>query len=147
MTTDRDGADDFANLEESLTQATQMAAIFDAELQRMRISMETTNASVGSLSSSVSRGLRKAFDGLVLDGMKLSDAMQTVSMSIINATYSAAIKPVTDQLGGIIANGLASFGAVGFANGGAFSQGRVMPFAKGGVVTGPTTFPMRGALA
>ena len=31
-----------------------------------------------------------------------------------------------------------------FANGGAFSQGRVMPFAKGGIVGAPTTFPMRG---
>ncbi|MEO0831533.1 MAG: phage tail tape measure protein, partial [Pseudomonadota bacterium] len=25
-----------------------------------------------------------------------------------------------------------------------FSQGRVVPFARGGVVTGPVTFPMRG---
>jgi lambda family phage tail tape measure protein len=32
-----------------------------------------------------------------------------------------------------------------FANGGAFAQGRVMPFAKGGVVSSPTSFPMRGA--
>ena len=31
-----------------------------------------------------------------------------------------------------------------FAQGGAFSQGRVMPFADGGVVRGATTFPMRG---
>ena len=31
-----------------------------------------------------------------------------------------------------------------FANGGSFSQGRVMPFAKGGVVSAPTPFAMRG---
>lgn len=30
------------------------------------------------------------------------------------------------------------------AKGNAFSGGRVVPFAKGGVVTGPRTFPMRG---
>ena len=30
------------------------------------------------------------------------------------------------------------------ATGNAFSQGRVMPFAKGGVVAQATTFPMRG---
>ncbi|MEC7300348.1 MAG: phage tail tape measure protein, partial [Pseudomonadota bacterium] len=29
--------------------------------------------------------------------------------------------------------------------GGAIAQGRVMPFADGGVVRGPTAFPMRGA--
>ena len=33
----------------------------------------------------------------------------------------------------------------GKADGGAFTQGRVMPFAKGGVVSAPTYFPMRGA--
>ncbi|NHX22069.1 phage tail tape measure protein, partial [Escherichia coli] len=31
-----------------------------------------------------------------------------------------------------------------FENGAPFSQGRVMPFASGGVVTGPVAFPMRG---
>ena len=30
-----------------------------------------------------------------------------------------------------------------FADGGSFTQGRVMPFANGGVVNGPVTFPMR----
>ncbi len=32
-----------------------------------------------------------------------------------------------------------------YANGGAFAQGRVMPFANGGIVNGPVFFPMRGA--
>ncbi len=31
-----------------------------------------------------------------------------------------------------------------FANGAGFAQGRVMPFARGGVVSQPTMFPMRG---
>ena len=33
-----------------------------------------------------------------------------------------------------------------FAAGGAFSNGRVMPFAKGGVVASATQFPMRGGM-
>jgi lambda family phage tail tape measure protein len=32
-----------------------------------------------------------------------------------------------------------------FAQGGAFTQGRVIPFATGGVVSSPVMFPMRGA--
>ena len=35
-------------------------------------------------------------------------------------------------------------GVAGFAKGGAFVQGQVMPFARGGVVSQPTAFPMRG---
>jgi lambda family phage tail tape measure protein len=31
-----------------------------------------------------------------------------------------------------------------FENGAPFSHGRVMPFANGGVVSGPVSFPMRG---
>lgn len=37
-------------------------------------------------------------------------------------------------------------GALGFAKGGVFAGGRVTAFATGGVVTGPTPFPMRGGL-
>lgn len=130
-------------LEDSLGGAGAMVARFDAELVRMRTSMAQTQASVGTLSSSISRGLRRAFDGLVFDGMKASDALRTVATSMVNATYSAALKPITRQLGGLIGSGIAGIGAAGFARGGAFTQGRVTPFAKGGVVSGPTVFPMR----
>ena len=57
--------------------------------------------------------------------MKLSDAMRTVAMSMSNAAYSAAVKPVTDHFGGMIAQGV-----------GSLVQG-VLPFAKGGVVSSP----------
>ena len=36
-------------------------------------------------------------------------------------------------------------GALPFAQGAGFVQGRVMPFASGGVVSTPTHFPMRNA--
>ena len=61
-----------------------------------------------------------------------------------SATYSAAVRPATGRLGDLVSTGLGLFGASPFADGAAFAQGRVMPFARGGVVTGPTAFPMRG---
>lgn len=131
-------------LETSLNSAGNMVSVFGSELRSMQKNMEQTGASVGALSSSISGGLRRAFDGLVFDGMKASDALGLVAQSIMNATYSAAIKPVTSQIGTMIAGSIAGLGAAAFADGASFSQGRVMPFAKGGVVTGPTTFPMRG---
>jgi phage-related minor tail protein len=134
-------------LEDTLVGAGDMVAAFDGELRQMQTSMATTQQSVGQLSSGISRGLRGAFDGLVFDGLKLSDALKNVANSIVNTTYSAAIKPVTNHFGGLLAQGIEGFigGALPFAKGGSFSQGRVMPFAKGGVVTSPTHFPMRGA--
>lgn len=135
-------------LEAQLGSSVSMVAAFDGELARMRETMVFTGREVNTLSSGISGGLRKAFDGLVFDGMKLNDALKSVANTIVDTVYSIAIKPVTGALGGLLAQGVAGVMGAGmpFANGGAFSQGRVMPFAKGGVVSSPTGFPMRGGM-
>lgn len=140
-------ADQAAALEQSLGGAAMIAASFDAELARMRESMAFTGKEVNSLSNGIGRGLRRAFDGLVFDGMKLSDALKSVAQTMSDTVYSVAMKPVQQALGTTIAQGMNGLlgGLFPFEKGGAFSQGRVMPFAKGGIVTSPTTFPMRGA--
>ena len=135
-------------LEAQLGSSVSMVAAFDGELARMRETMVFTGREVNTLSSGISGGLRKAFDGLIFDGMKLNDALKTVANTIVDTIYSIAMKPVTGALGGLLAQGISGVMGAGmpFANGGAFSQGRVMPFAKGGVVSSPTTFPMRGGM-
>ena len=134
-------------IEKSLSETTSMASAFDAQLRLTRSTLSDTARDLGKLETGFSSGLRKAFDGLAFNGMKLSDALTSLAQSMSNTVYNAAMKPVTDQLGTLLAGGLNSLvsGTVPFANGGAFSQGRVMPFAKGGVVSSPVTFPMRGA--
>jgi hypothetical protein len=145
-----DGLDGLSNqaaaLEKSLGGAEAMAAAFNGELGRMRDSMVFTGREVGQLSTSIGRGLRGAFDGLIFDGMKLSDALKSVAQSMADSVYAVALKPVQNALGGAIAGGMNDLlsGLFGFAQGGAFAQGRVMPFAKGGVVSQPVSFAMRG---
>ncbi len=133
-------------LETTLGDAKAVTAAFDAEMRRMQATVSDTGREVGSLSRSMSRGLRGAFEGLVFDGAKLSDALKGVASSMVGAAYNSAVNPVAKGLGGALSNGVQ--GLVGsllpFAKGGSFAQGRVMPFANGGVVSGPTTFPMRG---
>lgn len=144
--TDRDGLDELGDraeaLEDSLGAAAGMAAGFEAELRRIGGTLASTGQDVAMLERGLSKGLRRAFDGLAFDGLKLSDALEGIARSMIRSTYSAAVKPVTDHVGGLIARGLG--GLLPFADGAPFSQGRVMPFAKGGVVSGPVAFPMRG---
>ncbi|MEX0367956.1 MAG: phage tail tape measure protein [Ruegeria sp.] len=148
--TDREGFDDLQERGEALGgalgDAASMAAAFDGHLQRVRAAFEETGKDVATLERGLSGGLRKAFDGVVLDGMNLSDALDVLKNSMIRTAYSAAIKPVTDHFGGMLANGVGSLvqGILPFADGDSFSQGRVMPFANGGVVSSPTMFPMRG---
>jgi hypothetical protein len=146
-----DGFDDLsqqaAELEKSLGGAEAMAGAFNDELSRMRESMVFTGREVGTLTNSIGRGLRRAFDGLVFDGMKLSDALRDVAKSMADSVYNVAMRPVQNAVGGAVASGINGLlsGLLPFANGGSFAQGRVMPFARGGVISSPTTFPMRGA--
>lgn len=133
-------------LENALGGAESVVSTFEGELSGMRQSMLYTSKEVKSLSLSIGGGLRKAFDGLAFDGMKLSDALKGVAQSMVNAAYNTALKPVQDGLGSAIAGGMNALvsGILPFEKGGTFSQGRVTPFARGGVVSSPTTFPMRG---
>jgi phage-related minor tail protein len=133
-------------LEAQLGSSVSMVAAFDGELARMRETMIFTGREVNTLSSGISGGLRRAFDGLIFDGMKLQDALKSVARTIVDTVHAIAMKPITGAVGGLLAQGISSVmgAAMPFASGGAFAQGRVMPFAKGGVVSGPTTFPMRG---
>ncbi|MCB2110657.1 phage tail tape measure protein [Albidovulum sp.] len=133
-------------LESALQGAGQMTAAFDQELQQMRQSMIFTGREVDSLSKSFGGGLRRAFDGVVFDGMKLSDALKSVAQSMADSVYNVALRPVQNAAGGAIAAGLNDLlsGLFPFARGAGFAQGRVMPFARGGVVSQATAFPMRG---
>lgn len=130
----------------TLAETGALVSGFDAELRRMSASLSATGKDVQTLEKGLSRGLRRAFDGVVFDGMKMSEALRGVARSLSNTTYSAAMKPVTDHVGGLISQGVGVLvqGILPFANGAPFSQGKVMPFAQGGVVSGATTFPMRG---
>jgi phage-related minor tail protein len=141
-----DLGDGLDQLERSLSGTVGMASSFEAELRRINQTFSATGRNAARLEASLSRGVTRAIDGVVLDGMRLSDALRTVADSMIQTAWRAAVKPVAGHLGGMLASGVSSvFGGISpFANGGAFTQGRVMPFARGGIVDGPVTFPMRG---
>lgn len=161
---DIDEIDDFDRqvdaLAGSLAGAQNVASTFAGELAQIRTTMADTSRQVTTLSNGIGRGLRGAFDGLLFDGMKLSEALSKVGQSMLSSAYASAINPVTKHVGRIMGSGIeAAIGAampfadgggfaqgrvMPFADGGSFAQGRVMPFARGGVVTGPTMFPMRG---
>ena len=101
-----------------------------------------------SLSRSMSTGLRRAFDQAVFGGEKLSTVMKNLALDMSKSVLNSALAPVQQAIGGglnsAIQGGLSSLFSGMFANGSAFSAGRVRAFAKGGVVNNATAFPMRG---
>ena len=102
----------------------QTRKLIDAE-QRRKSMMET-------IEGHITNGFMAMIDG----SSSVEDAFKGMLRNILLEIYRQQIaKPM--------ASGIMKL--FGFADGGAFSSGRVIPFANGGVVTGPTTFPMPGA--
>jgi hypothetical protein len=137
-------------LEGRLGNTTTLVAQFDGELRKVQGSLASTGAGAAKLERTLSRGVARAIDGLVLDGGRLSDALHSVADTLVQAGWRAAVKPVANHLGGLLTSGV---GAVlgkfsPFAAGEASVKQQVKPFAKGGVFSGgavvsaPTLFPM-----
>ena len=141
---DLDG--EVAALDENLGAATEMAAVFNAEMARVRATFQGTGHDVAALDRGISRGLNKAIRGAVIEGDSLSEALRNMANSMISSAFNSAVRPVTDHVGGLLSQGIGNLmgGLFAFEKGGSFASGRVQPFASGGVVNGPTMFPMRG---
>lgn len=137
-----------AELEARMGASTEQVAAFDSGLADMGRSLIDTNRELAGMSRALGSGLRRAFDGVIFDGMRLSDAMRGLGRSISDAIYAAAMRPVQGALGGALSSVIGGLmgSVLPFANGASFAQGRVTPFAQGGVVSSPVAFPMRGGV-
>ncbi|KRS12039.1 tail protein [Roseovarius atlanticus] len=149
---DMDGLDELdlqvAALDENLGGATQMAAAFNGELARVRETFAHTGQDVKTLERGISRGLNRAIRGAVVNGDSLSESLRNLANSMISSAFNSAVRPVTDHVGGLLSQGIGSIfsSILPFEKGGSFAQGRVQPFASGGIVSSPTAFPMRGGM-
>ena len=134
-------------LSAALAELQGLAGGFASEMSEAARAMKEMDVETRRLSRSLGSSLRTAFDRAVFGGAKLGDVMRGLVGDIAGKTLNAALKPVQNSLGAGL-NGLVGslVGAFGFAQGGAFSAGRVRAFARGGVVDGPTLFPMRGGV-
>ena len=124
------------------------AGAFQRELEGVQGSLKATGREATGMSGSVSSSLRRAFEGVIFDGKRLSDALAGVGRSISSSVLNQALAPVQGALGSVVGKGVQSIlgGVLPFAKGAAFGAGRVAAFARGGVVDGPTQFPMRGGV-
>lgn len=132
----------------SLSDMRGLAAGFADEVHSATRAMQRMDRQAVGLSRSLSSSLRSAFDRAVFGGAKLGDVFRDLAGSIAGRSLNAALKPLTNAIsggiGGLFTNLVGSAtSALGFAHGSAFSAGRVRAFAQGGVVGGPTLFPMR----
>jgi phage-related minor tail protein len=88
--------------------------------------------------------LSTAFDGLALKGRGLTDVVRGIGLSLSKVALDAAFKPLGQAFGNAFTGALASAGASGvaFAKGGTLGAGTPVPFADGGIIASPVTFPL-----
>ena len=133
-------------LSAALAELQALAGGFADEMAEAARAMKEMDAETRRLSRSLGSSLRTAFDRAVFGGMKLGDVLRGLLADLAGDALNAALRALQNALGAGVGGLVSSLvGAFGFANGGAFSAGRVRAFARGGVVDGPTLFPMRGA--
>jgi phage-related minor tail protein len=138
----------FAGLETTLGGLEGVAAAFQRELAGVQSGLRDTGREATGMSRTVAGSLKAAFEGVIFDGKRLSEALGSLGKSIASRALSQAVAPVQNAVGSGLDRGIQSLlgGLLPFARGAAFSGGRVSAFARGGVVDGPTHFPMRGGI-
>ncbi len=137
-----------AGLQGTVSGLEAVTGTFRSELEGVQGSMKAAGREASGMSSTVSSSLRRAFEGVIFDGRRLSDALAGVGRSISSSVLSQALAPAQGAVGSMLGKGVQSIlsGVLPFAKGASFGAGRVAAFARGGVVDGPTHFPMRGGL-
>ena len=117
--------------------------------------LEKVEARNKEVAETIAGSMGQAFEDITFGTKSVSDAFKNMANEIIKELYRIY---VVKQITGMITRAIS--GPVGlpinsgsmnpinagqFAMGGAFYNGQVVPFASGGVVNSPTTFPMAGS--
>lgn len=100
--------------------------------------LKTQMQDLDRLAESVGTRLVTAFSGAATQGKNLSGVLKGLALSLTRMALSQALRPLSAALSGLTGKLLPN------AAGNAFGDGRVIPFAKGGIVNSPTLFAMRG---
>jgi phage-related minor tail protein len=118
--------------------APTITVVFDADIAPL----EQQLAEAAKLGTRFGNTLSTALVDVSLRGKGLSDTLRSLTLRLSEIALKAAFKPFTDSIGG----GLASLfsGGFAFAKGGVVQRAMPVPFASGGIISSPITFPLAG---
>jgi phage-related minor tail protein len=101
-------------------------------------------AGLDNLGKEVGSAIAGSFKDAIREGKDLVGTLKDIGLKLSDIALNAAFKPVEKFLGSVFDNMFSGFmgGLLKSADGNVFTQGDVVPFASGGLVTRPTFFPM-----
>lgn len=127
----------------SMTSAAAASGVYAANLAKIADQQERAARSARQFGDTAAG----AFEGAVFSSGKLSDRIEGLISGLTRAVFNILVtQNLANGIAGFFGGGAGVGGSTGgqFAKGGAFSHGNIVPFANGGIVTGPTFFPMSG---
>ena len=114
-----------------------------AEIAASTDQLKSSLDGIGALGDQFASKLVSAFDQVAVKGKTLDATVKSLALSFADLALKAALKPLTSDLGGIF-NQMLSGLTGGSSSGASGSGGLPVPFAQGGVVSSPVTFPLGG---
>ena len=135
---------DLSNLNEQLKKGVLSQKKWNAAVQELLDKYSALPAVVEKVNNA-QKNTKKTSDEFGISAkLWANDLAQGLAQAIVNAEdLGDALRNIAKSIAGSFLQKLIG-GWIGglFANGAAFQDGRVIPFAKGGIVTKPTIFPM-----
>jgi len=124
-----------------MSEIARVAEMIAAEEKRIRL-LEEHEEHQKNVADTIANSMGDALTSIV-DGTKsVSDAFKDMARAIIAELYQIF---VVKQITGMISSAIAPHvPGVQLAKGGVISNGQLVPYASGGVVSAPTMFPMSG---
>ncbi|KQP60892.1 phage tail tape measure protein [Methylobacterium sp. Leaf112] len=121
----------------------------ESETDRAQAGREKQLQVLDRLAKGFGQSLTQALGGPLGAGRQLDSLLGALTTKLSSLALKAALTPVKAGITGLVKGALnasVAGGTEAFARGGVVAQGRVRPFAAGGIVAAPTYFPMQGGL-
>ncbi len=111
-----------------------------AEIAANGEQLKRSLSDMSSLGDQFASRLIASFEQVAVRGKKLEDTIKSLVRSFAHLALAAATKPLENALGGLFNQILG--GLTGSLSGGAAGSGITVPFARGGVISSPISFPL-----
>jgi phage-related minor tail protein len=113
----------------------------------VRVGAETSDAKqklkeLEKLGDAFGKRISGAFEDAVFSGESFSQTLRSLALDLARLSLRGALQPLTGALGDAFSNAIG--GSFGFAKGGVVGTAMAQPFADGGVIASPISFPLSG---
>jgi len=116
--------------------------IVTSEIAASTDQLQNSLQGMGSLGDQFASKLVGAFDQVAAKGKSLDATVKSLAQSFSDLALKAALKPLTSGIGSVFDQAIGGLSSLLTGGGGGTGGAVPTPFADGGVISSPVTFPL-----